>query len=232
MKTLILVRGSSVLKKVILALSGLLLFTFLIFHLIGNLLIFNENWNAINIYARKLEGLGPFLWLIEFVLLTIFIIHIVYAIVISIGNSRARSQSYYKVKSAGPPSHKSIFSTSTIWTGILLLLFAAVHLKTFKFGAGIAEGYLAEIQGKSIRDLHRLIVEVFQKPWYVIGYVAAMIPLGMHLRHGFASAFQSLGANSGKYAGLIDRLGIFLAVLISGGFMVIPVWVYFTGGQG
>jgi succinate dehydrogenase / fumarate reductase cytochrome b subunit len=77
-----------------------------------------------------------------------------------------------------------------------------------------------------------LIVEVFQKPWYVIGYVAAMIPLGMHLRHGFASAFQSLGVNSRKYEGLLDRLGIFLAALISGGFAVIPVWIYFTGGQG
>ncbi|MCU0516410.1 MAG: succinate dehydrogenase cytochrome b subunit [Oscillatoria sp. Prado101] len=232
MKTLILVRGSSVLKKVTLALSGLLLFTFLIFHLIGNLLIFNENWNAINIYARKLEGFGPLLWGIELVLLTIFVIHIVYAIVTSISNSRSRNQSYYKIKSAGKPSQKSIFSTSAIWTGLLLFLFTVLHLKTFKFGPGIMEGYLAEIQGQSIRDLHRLIVEVFQKPWYVIGYVAAMIPLGMHLRHGFSSAFQSLGVNSRKYEGLLDRLGIFIAVLISGGFAVIPVWIYFTGGKG
>ncbi len=232
MKTLILVRGSSVLKKVTLALSGLLLFTFLIFHLIGNLLIFNENWNAINIYARKLEGFGPLLWGIELVLLTIFVIHIVYAIVTSISNSRSRNQSYYKIKSAGKPSQKSIFSTSAIWTGLLLFLFTVLHLKTFKFGPVIMEGYLAEIQGQSIRDLHRLIVEVFQKPWYVIGYVAAMIPLGMHLRHGFSSAFQSLGVNSRKYEGLLDRLGIFIAVLISGGFAVIPVWIYFTGGKG
>jgi succinate dehydrogenase / fumarate reductase cytochrome b subunit len=229
MKTLILVRGSSVLKKIILALSGLLLFTFVFVHLLGNLFIFSNNPNAINLYAHKLEGLGLFLRIIEVILLIIFLGHLVYSVVIAKENIQARPQGYYQLKTAGNPSQKSIFSRSMIYTGPLLLLFILVHLKTFRFGPGMAEGYIADVNGVMMRDLHRLIIETFHKSEYTIAYIVAMIPLGFHLRHGFKSAFQSLGVNHPNLTPFLDKTGLVLALVLTLGFISVPAWIYITG---
>ncbi|MGL5508306.1 MAG: hypothetical protein ACRDB1_01715, partial [Microcoleaceae cyanobacterium] len=110
MKSLILVKGSGVVKKFVLAISGLLLFTFIVIHLLGNLLVFSNNPNLINLYAYKLESMGIFLHIIEALLLLAVICHAVYALVITLDNQKARPQKYYKIQSAGKPSQQNIFS--------------------------------------------------------------------------------------------------------------------------
>lgn len=231
MKTLILARVSSVAKKIVLAISGLMLVTFIIIHLLGNLLIFSPNPNTINLYAHQLSRWGFGLIVIELILGVIFLFHSYYAIVITWENWQSRREGYYHLKRVGKPSQQNMFSRSMIYTGPLLLLFLIVHLKDFRFGSGITQGYLTEVNGEMIRDLRRLMIATFQQPLYVIGYVLAMIPLGFHLRHGFKSALQSLGVNYPNLKGILESLSFGLATILSLGFILIPVWIYVTGGQ-
>ena len=117
-----------------------------------------------------------------------------------------------------------------LYTGPLLLLFIVVHLKTLMFGMGMSEGYVVEVDGRSIRDLERLIDETFAQPLYVTFYVLMMIPLGFHLRHGIRSAGQSLGINLHN-DGLFDTVSLIIAIGLSIGFAIIPTWLYWMGGN-
>ncbi len=114
-----------------------------------------------------------------------------------------------------------------IITGIIILIFLVIHLKTFKFGAE----YSTTVDGESIRDLARLLTEKFQSPVYAFGYVGVMLLLGFHLRHGVWSAFQSLGATNPRLTPVIYTLGALVGIVIALGFLVLPLWIFFTGGN-
>jgi succinate dehydrogenase / fumarate reductase cytochrome b subunit len=226
-KTSIFTQGSSVLKKFILAISGLILVGFTIAHLLGNLLIFSTDRGLLNVYADRVASSGIFYRLIEIIILLTFVIHIGYATIISWQNNQARSIKYNRSQSAGKPSQQTIFSRSMIYTGPLLLLFIILHLKDFRFGFGIDDGYVVKINGATIRDLERLVIETFQRPTSAIAYTLAMIPLGFHLRNGFKSAWQSLGVNSPRLKVWLDRGSLILAGGLSIGFAIIPTFIYF-----
>ncbi|HEX9652496.1 MAG TPA: succinate dehydrogenase cytochrome b subunit [bacterium] len=216
---------SSVGKKFIMALTGLAMVIFLIEHLSGNLLLFSQNPNPYNKYSHFLLSFGAILYVAEFILIAILLFHMASAITITLGKMKARPIDYDKTGDAGGNSKKSIASTTMIYTGIILFVFIVIHLKTFKFGAN----YITDVDGKEMRDLHGLVWEVFQKPGYVIWYVAAMIFLGSHLWHGFWSAFQSLGVSHPRYTPIIYGAGIFVAAVLAVGFLGIPLWIFFTG---
>jgi succinate dehydrogenase / fumarate reductase cytochrome b subunit len=95
----------------------------------------------------------------------------------------------------------------------------------------MAEGYTTTIDGEEVRDLYRLVIEEFQKPWYTLFYVVCMFLIGFHLRHGFWSAFQSLGVHHPKWSSHIYTLGLLVAVILGLGFIGIPVWVFLQGGS-
>jgi succinate dehydrogenase / fumarate reductase, cytochrome b subunit len=223
--------SNSIVQKIILATSGLVLIAFIIFHLLGNLLILSNTANVLNIYAGNLDRLGIVRRILEFLLSIAFAVHIFYAITIARNNSQARTEPYYhhpnRIDNSSQPS---IFSRSMVYTGPLLLLFIIIHLKTLLFGAGISEGYMVEVDGRSIRDLERLVTETFARSLYVFFYVLMMIPLGFHLRHGMRSAGQSLGLNLHN-DGLFDRVSLIIVIGISIGFAVIPIWIYWMGGK-
>jgi succinate dehydrogenase / fumarate reductase, cytochrome b subunit len=222
-------QNSSLVDKFILATSGLILIAFLVFHLLGNLSILIDSPNALNIYASKLNNLGIVRQIFEMILLAAFSIHIFYAVTIARKNSQARTQPYYyPLKSVGNSSRSSIFSRSMIYTGPLLLLFIIIHLKMFLFGAGMTDGHTIEVNGESIRDLQRLIKETFDRPINSAFYILMMIPLGFHLRHGFKSAWQSLGIDPNT-SELFDRLSIGIAIVISSGFAIVPMSIYWMG---
>jgi succinate dehydrogenase / fumarate reductase cytochrome b subunit len=109
-----------------------------------------------------------------------------------------------------------------ILSGLVVLVFVPLHLWTFKFGP-----YYAASGATPVRDLHRLVVEVFQDPVHVIWYVLAMGVIGFHLWHGFGSGFESLGV---AYRTPLRRFGQLLAIVLSGGFAAIPIILYLTGG--
>lgn len=223
---------NSVGKKVINGLTGLGLVVFVIVHLGGNLTLFSSDSTLFNEYAKKLHDLGFFLYALEIGLLAVFVFHIVSALSVYFSKRKARQSKYFKRGNAGGASRKSLSSVSMIYTGLILLAFVVWHLVALKFGPGIAEGYVTTIKGETTRDLHRLVYEYFANPLNVILYVGVMVLLGFHLRHGFWSAFQSIGASHPKYSPVISTAGYLLAVLLAVGFLLIPVWIYIQNSGG
>ncbi|MDR4498119.1 MAG: succinate dehydrogenase cytochrome b subunit [Candidatus Scalindua sp.] len=220
---------SSVGKKILMAMTAFSLVLFVVVHLLGNLKLLSRNSNAFNIYAHKMMSLGGLLYVAEIGLLLLFLTHIIIAGLIFIGKRNARPVGYYMNKRLCKPGYNFIGSTTMIYTGAMILIFLVVHLMHFKFGPGIKDGYIKEVDGKSVRDLHRLVVEGFQSFWYVSFYTAVISLLGIHLSHGFWSAFQSLGINHPRYTPLILGVGILIAITLSLGFISLPVLLYFIG---
>jgi succinate dehydrogenase / fumarate reductase cytochrome b subunit len=215
-------------KKVLTGITGLGLTIFVVEHMLGNLLYLSSDPNAYNNYADTLLSLGPVLYLIELGLLAFFVLHIVIGINIFLRKRQARAVGYTTYKSVGRPSMQTFSSRTMIVTGVVLLVFLVIHLLSFKFGPGVAEGYAVEVEGRQIRDLKRLMTENFQKPLYAFGYPLVVILLGFHLRHGVWSAFQSLGAMKPKLTSVIYAIGVVLAVLVAVGFLFVPLYIYFS----
>lgn len=214
-------------KKLLTGITGLGWVLFVLLHMAGNLGYFGAG-EAYNTYSDMLLGTGPLLYAIEVLLLVGIIIHVVVGVNIYVGKRRARKQGYEQYRSAGRPSLQTPSSRSMIFTGIVLIVFLVIHLKTFKFGPGIDEGYIVTVGGEQIRDLKRLVTEKFQSPLYAFGYTGVMILLGLHLRHGIWSAFQSLGAMNKRLTPLVYGVGTVLAIGIALGFLLLPLYIYFA----
>jgi succinate dehydrogenase / fumarate reductase cytochrome b subunit len=221
---------SSIAKKFLNAITGLGLCGFIVIHLLGNITLLTGNAEAFNSYSHFLLSTGILIYLTEAGLVGFFLIHIITAVTVWWEKQKARPESYGKTAAAGEPSKKTISSQTMIYTGAVLLIFTILHLKTFKYGPGITDGYVMEIDGVMIRDLYRLTIEVFSKPGYVIWYVGAMSLMGFHLRHGFWSAFQSLGVNHPRYTPIIYGFALLFALIMGIGFLILPVIIYFRGG--
>jgi succinate dehydrogenase / fumarate reductase cytochrome b subunit len=213
--------SSAIGRKVVMALTGLLLIGFLVAHLGGNLLVFAPSPDAFNEYSEALVS-NPLIYVAEAGLLVLFLAHLANGILVTVKNREARPVPYRQAARAGHTSHKSLASTTMILSGLVVLVFVPLHLWTFKFGP-----YYAADGAKAMRDLHRLVVEVFQDPVHVAWYVVAMGVIGFHLWHGFGSGFESLGVS---YRKPLRRFGQLLAVVLSGGFAVIPILLYLMGG--
>jgi len=212
---------SSVGRKLLMAATGLLLLGFLIVHLSGNLLIF-KSAEAFNEYSETLLA-NPLIYVAEAGLFALFVAHLVSGIAVTLKNRAARPVPYEKKTWAGHASHKSLASTTMIYTGIIVLVFVPLHIWTFKFGT-----YYASASDPHVRDLHRLVVEEFRNPLLVVWYVVAMLVIGFHLWHGFGSAFESLGVG---YRKPLRRFGQVLALVLAGGFLLIPVIVFLIGDK-
>lgn len=218
--------SSSVGKKYIMAASGLAMVIFLIEHLTGNLMLLNANPDPYNVYSHFLISLGDVLVVVEFIFIGFLLFHVWSGISIALGKKKARPEAYAKSGNAGGASKKTFSSKTMIFTGLLTFVFIAIHLRTFKFGTE----YKTMVDGVEMRDLYTLVWEVFRSPVYVIWYVGALVFLGFHLRHGFWSAFQSLGVSHPRYSPFIHSVGILLAFVLAVGFIGIPLWIFFTGG--
>lgn len=217
-------------KKILTGITGLGLTVFVLGHMLGNLSFFSPDEQAYNAYGHKLVSLGPLLWAVEIGLLLFVSVHIVLGIRIYLGKKAARPVDYAVYKSAGEPSRQSAASRTMVVTGVILGVFIVFHVLTFKYGPGIADGYVTTIHGEEVRDLRRLLVEKFQKPLYAFGYPAVMILLGFHLRHGIWSALQSLGAMKPRWSPLVYSIAAVLGAAIAVGFLVLPLWIFFGGG--
>ena len=205
---------SSIGKKIMVALTGILLSGFLITHLAGNLFLFAGE-GAFNHYAEVLES-NPLLPAAEIGLLVLFLVHIVLAARATLANRAARPQGYevYKGKGARTPGSRSMAITGT-----LILAFLIVHLKTLRFNE---DGETA--------GMYRLTTGLFLNPIYSGFYIASLLALGVHLSHGFQSAFQTLGLNHPRYTPWIKRLGLIFALLITVGFGSMPLYFGFMRG--
>lgn len=212
---------SSIGRKHLVAVTGLLLCGFLVSHLLGNLLLLVGS-DAFNLYASKLASLGSLLYLAEAGLLVVFLTHLYLAVRLNLENFKSRGK-YEMKKRTGRGT--TIMSATMVPTGIILLVFIILHLMNLKFGTY----YETEVGGVVMRDMYRTTMEYFQNPVNVAWYVFAMIAAGMHTAHGFASAFQSLGLNFPKYYPKIKFLSYLYAITIGGGFAFLSVWAYMKG---
>lgn len=211
-------RQGTIGTKILIALTGLALFGFLIVHLAGNLLVL-AGPDAFNAYSHKLIS-NPLIYLAEAGLALLFVLHVWKTVGSYARNRAARPARYEMKRPAGHTSRKTLSSTWMIVSGTTILVFLVLHLKTFKFGTY----YAASEPG--VRDIYRLTVEIFQRPGYVIWYVVAMVLVGMHLRHGITSALQSLGAIPERLTRKVLIAGAIVAIAIAGGFALLPVYVY------
>ncbi|MBK6967419.1 MAG: succinate dehydrogenase cytochrome b subunit [Bacteroidales bacterium] len=215
---------SSVTKKIVMALAGLFLISFLVVHLsINLLLLFDDSRELFNIAAHFM-GTNPVIQVFQIVLFGGIILHILLGIILQIQNWLARP-TRYKVEGY---SHTSFFSKFMIHTGAVILAFLVIHLFNFFFKAKFGELETVMIGNDSYEDMGILVIEKFKEFPYVIMYVVWLLFLGFHLDHAFHSALQSLGLNHSKYTPVAFGISRALAILIAGGFILIPVVIYIT----
>ncbi len=213
--------NSQVGRKIATGVTGFGLVLFIIVHLLGNLAYF-AGPEAINTYSYTLHQLGPLLWIVRLGLLVFFVYHIWLGISIWLERRKARPDDYELYVSRGGPSRHSWSSRSMILTGLLLLLFVITHLNTFAF----YDFATVEYGGVEMHDVHARLSEVFAQPLYTVYYVVIMVLLGMHLRHGVWSAFQSMGWMSRKTNPTIYSIAFVLALIIAAGFIGLPLSIY------
>lgn len=220
--------SSSVFKKFVMGATGLALLGFVITHLLGNLLLYKKDGAAFNEYAHKLASLGGLLYVAEIGLLVFFLYHAFTGIRLALMAKEAKPIKYAVSKSKGGESKWGLASNNMVISGSALLLFVALHVWHFKFGPSIEEGYVTALSdGTEVRDLQRHVVEQFKNPLMVVLYVIAMGGLGLHLKHGIWSAFQSLGLTRENNSKTIYAAGGAISVVLAVGFLLIPIYLYF-----
>ena len=207
----------SILPKILMALTGMVWFGFLVGHLTGNFLLFagEEKFDA---YAKFLESTGGLLILTELLLIAFLATHVYSALRLTGANNAARKQAYSVKTTRG---RASIASRTMLVGGIILLIFIVTHVYMFKFG-------VTEMKGDT-RALHALVVESFKNPLLVAWYVLAMLALGLHLSHGFGSAFQTLGILNPAWRAKLKQGGVLFGWAIAAGFISMPVWAFVAG---
>ena len=222
MSSRIRVFSTSVGTKLLIGITGLALFIYLITHIAGNALIFLGP-ATFNQYAHTLTS-NPLIPVIEIGLLLIFLMHVYKTVTMYLGNQQARPVGYALKKRQGPPSRKSFASSTMIFSGLWLLIFIIIHVKAFRYGTE----YEWPAGG---RDLYRLELENFSNPLMVGFYVLSMVIVGSHLWHGISSGFQSLGLDKPGWTRFILPAGKVIAVLMAGSFAVIAIWAYLAGAR-
>jgi succinate dehydrogenase / fumarate reductase, cytochrome b subunit len=210
---------STIGRKQLVAIAGLGLAVFVFTHMAGNMLILFSP-KAYNLYGHALVT-NPLIYFAEAGLVGIFFLHVLLALVLTIKNMCSRTQKY--AKSPAVKAKASLFSRTMWFQGLVILAFIILHLITFKYGTN----YTVEYDGETIRDLHRLVVEIFTQPVFVIGYIITLVLMFAHLAHGLSSVFQSLGVSRDKYGKLLDCIGFIYSAVVVGGFLSQPLYVYF-----
>jgi succinate dehydrogenase / fumarate reductase cytochrome b subunit len=224
--TTTLVRGarstrSTIALKLLMALTGLIFLFYVLLHMYGNLKAFSGH-DAFNDYAAHLRTIGEpvlphggALWTIRAVLVVSLVVHVYAAVTLWRRAHTARTVKY-QVKR----NRSSALSSRTMrWGGVTILLFLVWHLLNFTIGR-------VNVSGGATNDPYNLVVDSFGVWWLTLIYLVAMLALGMHLHHGVWSAAQTLGLTNNDRARRNARvLGWIAAVLIAGGFSLVPIFV-------
>lgn len=213
--------SSTIGSKQLMGVTGLGLCLFLLLHMAGNLFIL-AGPEAFNSYGNKIVT-NELLYFAEVGLVVLFLTHVFKAIALSLHNRSARPIGY-EINPNGE-KHTTPVSRTLMAQGVIILVFVILHLATFKYGARYSVTY----KGEEMRDLYRLVLEVFHKPGYVIWYVFSLVVLSFHLGHGFYSCLQSLGLNHPKYTPALKALGFGYDLIVTAGFIILPVYVYLRG---
>lgn len=214
MTRLRLLWNSSVGKKVVMAVTGLIWVAYLVTHMLANLLVF-QGPGKINAYSAFLHGTGGALWGARLVLIAALVLHVVAAVQLTDRRQDARPTGY-----AGgfKPQAATLASRTIRWGGVLILLFLVYHILHFTVGTahpGFLEG-----------DPYHNVATGFSDLIVVVPYLVIMALVGLHLYHGVWSSGRSLGISAPSPYPLRRTIALALALLIWLGFSVIPIAVY------
>jgi succinate dehydrogenase / fumarate reductase cytochrome b subunit len=208
---------SSVGRKLLVGLTGFFLCAFLSFHLYINLFLFKhdagETFDAYSEFLATYPLLRP----IEIVLFLLFIVHAFIAIWLWYVNRQARPKGYAVLRKS---DNSKLESRITFITGSAVLIFLVVHIYTF-----FIQSRFFATDGSV--TMYQRVADAFRNPWYDAFYVAALVFLGYHLKHGFQSMFQTFGLRSAKYRLLIDIVALIFWLLIPLGFAAMPLYFFF-----
>jgi succinate dehydrogenase / fumarate reductase, cytochrome b subunit len=210
--------SSSIGQKIISALTGFFLCTFLVVHVSGNLLLFkNDEGLAFNQYAESISS-SLLIRSIEILLFAGFAIHIYWGVRIWLFNRRARPRNYIERHSS---ESSSLFSRIMIWSGVTVLLFLIVHLKSFWIPIRFGAEHLSD---------YGLVRTAFENPFYDFFYILCLVLLAFHLRQGFQSAFQTIGLRS-LWLKAIEWVAIIFWLLIPAAFAAMPLYFLWMKGS-
>jgi len=222
MKWLLEMFSSTLGRKLVMALTGLFLISFLLVHLIGNLqLLKNDGGHAFNVYAEFMST-NPLIQTVSKANFSFILIHIFWSMMLTIRNRKARGPEGYTIRNAN-----SIWSSRNMGIlGTVILVFIVIHLKDFWAQMHYGGIPTVNYDGKEVRDIYTVVAYWFDKDWYVGLYVVCMVGVAFHLWHGFISAFQTLGLNHMKYNPVINFVGKAFSVIVPALFALIPIWMY------
>jgi succinate dehydrogenase / fumarate reductase cytochrome b subunit len=228
--------SSSIGRKILMAVTGLILVGFVVGHLVGNLQVFQDP-DHINGYAQFLQQLGPLLWVVRIGLLVAVGIHIWAGIALSLENTKARGPEAYGVKHT---IQATLASRTMRWTGIVVLAFLIYHLAHFTIGAAQAStfkdnlkpytmqheyrvaGFPVVSAGTQVHDVHSMVILGFQHPIVSLFYILAVGLLSFHLLHGLDSMFQTLGLRSTRWSGGLRTFALIFCLAYFVGNLAIP----------
>ncbi len=214
------------LQKIIIALTGLFLCLFLAVHLSANFILLwpqEISQGLYNSYSTFLRE-NPLIKLVAYLLYLSLLFHIIYALIVSIKNRRAKPDKYVMNKTI---QNSSWASQNMGLLGTLILIFIVIHLANFwariKLGMGVSVGI--DIAGNV--DVYKVADALFKQPFYVLLYSILAIPLGFHINHGLKSAFKTIGIHHKKALKIVSNISFIYALVIALGFGIIPIIVYF-----
>jgi succinate dehydrogenase / fumarate reductase cytochrome b subunit len=205
---------STIGKKIVMAVTGLIMVGFVIGHVAGNLLVF-AGPARINAYGAFLKSTGELLWIVRLVLLASVLLHIVAAVQLTAIERAARPVGYARHRYQAA----SLASRTIRWGGVILAIFIVYHLLHFTVGSVHPDF--------SETDIYHNIVSGFAVKWVAIFYVIAMAALGLHLYHGAWSSVRTLGLSKPSPSPLVHRVSLILAIVVAGLFAAIPLAVLF-----
>ena len=205
--------SSSIGKKQVQAVTGLLFCLFVAVHLMGNLTIYAGKESFLS-YVDHLHSFEALVTVAEFGLIFFAVLHIGMGLYLFLENRRARPVAYAVDKSAGG---RTIGSRTAPYTGALILVFVIFHLIRFRF-----------VDKMTINDFTILSNTFAEFGFWTLFYIAGVIVVAVHVSHGFWSGFQTLGLNHGKYMPFVERVGILFSLIIGIGFASIPVFLFLS----
>ncbi|MBI3601911.1 MAG: succinate dehydrogenase cytochrome b subunit [Candidatus Omnitrophica bacterium] len=214
--------NSSITKKQIVALTGLVLIFFVVFHLAGNLFIYGGP-AAFNGYVEKLDDLGVLKTIAEWGLFFVFGIHILTTAFLVLENIQARGISRYAVDNSKGP--RSLATRLMPYSGSYLFLYVIWHLIDFSWAD--QQGPRSIIHGVSY-GLYGVVVNAFKDPLHSMLYIIAMCFLGLHLAHGTQSFLQTFGFNDNRFTPCIKKFSRYFAVAMAAGYSSIPLYVLYV----
>jgi len=219
--------SSSVLNKIVVAVTGLVLVGFVSGHMLGHLLMF-VGQDAYNTYAQNLQSLGPLLWGIRIFLLVCAVLHIIGTINITNKNKNAKAVGY-NVKKYQNSTFSSRFM---IYAGLAILFFVIYHLLHFTLGVVNAD-YYNTFDSMQRHDVYTMMIMSFKNPIIAVVYLLAVGFLGLHLNHGIKSVFQTLGLNKDSRRSKFELLSLVASLFITVGYMIVPIAILlgYIGGN-